>query len=67
LHDVVLDTVEIGDGNVVKVEDGARRLDWVSDGGRTGGQSLGDKLFVFPDETLELTFWSGDGIECFDI
>lgn len=51
----------------MQVEDRARRFDGVADGGRAGGETLGEELLVFEDKALKLAFLACDRVEGFDV
>lgn len=64
---VVLDTIEAAQPNIVQIHDRATRLHQVSTGIRTSRQSVSQELFVFGDQVLQLTFLGRQCVELADI
>lgn len=51
----------------MKIEDRAGRFHRVADGLGASGETVVDEFLVFVHQSLELTFWRGDGVEALDI
>lgn len=65
--DVVLDAVEVAQGDVLEVEDRARRLDGVPDRLGTRGQPLVEELLVLVHEPLQLPLLGRQLVERVDV
>jgi hypothetical protein len=55
------------ESDVVQIQDRAGRLDGMADLGGAGGKALGEALFVFDNESLQLSLLGRDAIERFDV
>lgn len=66
-RNVILDLVERADPSPVQIHDRATRLNQVTLGVGTRGQTLTQKLFVLADEVLELTFLGGERVQLVDV
>ena len=67
LHHVVLDLVEVGQRDVVEIEDRAGRFHGATNCLGAGGETVVDEFLVFVHQSLELTLWGGDLVEGFNI
>ena len=64
---MVLDVVEVGNRDVLKIEDRGGRFYGATDGLGAGWETQADELLVIPHHPLELTLRRSDGVEAFEV